>query len=290
LEIEFRDGTRAVIATDRTWKTTVGPILENDLLMGESYDARQELGAWSQPGFDASGWWPVSVHPAPEIELSLSEGPPVRRIEELFAESPRLLSRHENELRIFDLKQNFCGRVRITVRAQRGVTVVLRFAEILNPDGTLYTENLRGARATDHYTCKGDVEEKWEPRFTFHGFRYVEVSGLQAGNQIEVVGVVLHSDMTPIGDFSCSISFGARKATFWKCPPIVPNAMSAWVGPAMPRSSFARLPLTWTFASSSINGCEISGMLRAQREEFHPSCQRLCSPWKTVDRLGRMPS
>jgi len=205
LEIVLADGARVEIVTDGDWKTTTGPILENDFLMGESYDARRELVNWSRSGYRDEDWTPAIVAPAPQIEFTRSEAPPVRRLGELRTQgTPRLIPYHQGHLRIHDLGQNFSGRVRLSVRAPRGTTVKLRFAEILNPDGSLYTENLRGARATDYYTCKGGGLETWEPRFTFHGFRYVEVGGLGSEDKAEVVGIVLHSDMKPTGRFACS--------------------------------------------------------------------------------------
>ncbi|HEY8966958.1 MAG TPA: family 78 glycoside hydrolase catalytic domain, partial [Candidatus Methylacidiphilales bacterium] len=205
LEIVLADGTRKTVESDGTWKTSTGPILENDFLHGEAYDARLEQEGWSSPGFPARGWTEADVVPDPGIALTLSEAPPVRRCGEIVpAAPPALKPHHASQIRIFDLGQNFSGRVRLTVRAARGRTVTLRFAEILQPDGGLYTENLRGARAADHYTCKGRGEETWEPRFTFHGFRYVEVSGVEREDQVALVGVVLHSDTKPTGRFACS--------------------------------------------------------------------------------------
>ncbi len=138
------------------------------------------------------------------MELVPRVGPPVRRIEEIKPVKQSAHSTWSDSVRIFDFGQNFTGRVRINVRAPGGATVRLRFAEILNPDGTLYTENLRSARCTDYYTCRGGEAETWEPRFTFHGFRYVDVGGLGPNDQIEVTGVILHSDTKPTGSFRCS--------------------------------------------------------------------------------------
>jgi alpha-L-rhamnosidase len=204
LEIVRRDGSTLEIVTDSSWKTSTGPILENDFFMGESYDARLELGNWSRPGYNDAGWLPIQQAPAPKITYNLSEAPPVRRIEEIKPGTPRVLPADNTVRRIYDLAQNFAGRIRLTVRAARGTTFTLRFAEILTPEGDLYTDNLRSARATDHYTCKGEGTETWEPRFTFHGFRYVEISGGTAATLVEFVGVVLHSDTPPIGHFACS--------------------------------------------------------------------------------------
>ncbi|HEY8966026.1 MAG TPA: family 78 glycoside hydrolase catalytic domain [Candidatus Methylacidiphilales bacterium] len=205
LEIECADGSTTVVASDGTWRTATGPILEGDFLHGETHDARLERRNWSSPGLDEDGWGRADLVPDPGIALDLSDAPPVRRIGEIRPVDVRTFQpNHAEEFRIYDLGQNFSGRARITVRAARGRTVTLRFAEILQPDGRLYTENLRGARATDRYTCRSAERETWEPRFTFHGFRYVEVSGAEPDDEIEIVGVVLHSDTKPTGRFACS--------------------------------------------------------------------------------------
>jgi alpha-L-rhamnosidase len=106
---------------------------------------------------------------------------------------------------ILDLGQNFAGVVRLTVSGAPGQTITLRFAERLNPDGTLYTTNLRGARATDTYVCRGGGPEVWEPRFTFHGFQYVEVTGLRAAPTPDTITGLAVSSATPVvGRFDCS--------------------------------------------------------------------------------------
>ena len=205
LEIVLADGSAFTIVSDGSWRTTSGPILENDLLMGESYDARLELGNWSQPNYDDSRWQPVMVAPPQTLpELTPRVGPPVRRMGEI---KPVTISPKETWMgrgRIFDLGQNFTGRVRIRVRTKAGINLKLRFAEILDTDGRLYFENLRGARCTDYYTAKGEEEESWEPRFAFHGFRYVDANGLGADDLLEITGIVLHSDTPPTGTFRCS--------------------------------------------------------------------------------------
>jgi alpha-L-rhamnosidase len=201
LEVSLADGTTQLLGTDWTWKTTTGPVRESDFLMGEIHDARMDLGEWSRPGYVEQGWEPVLVEPLDQA-VSIEErlGPPVRRIETI---KPRLASKNGGRL-IHDCGQNFSGRARIAVRAPRDTVVRLRFAEILEPNGELYTENLRAARATDYYVCRGDGVEEWEPRFTFHGFRYIEVTGLKQEEIVELAGVVLHSDLKPTGRFRCS--------------------------------------------------------------------------------------
>ena len=202
MDVSLADETVFSLVTDGTWTTTTGPIRESDLLMGEIYDARLDLGGWSQPGYAGRGWQPV-LEAEPDGAVSIEErlGPPVRRIEQI---TPRLISANPSRL-IYDCGQNFAGRARISLRAPRDTIVRLRFAEILQPDGELYTENLRAARATDYYICRGAGVEDWEPRFTFHGFRYIEVSGVKDETGIvELAGVVLHSDMKVTGAFRCS--------------------------------------------------------------------------------------
>jgi alpha-L-rhamnosidase len=204
LEVVFGDGGTFRIETDSSWRVRSGPVVENDLLMGESYDARLELPGWEEYGYDDSSWSGVELAQDPAILLQPSYAPPVRRVGELRPISSRDLNDRLFPARQFDFGQNFCGRVRIAVKAAAGTTLTLRFGEILQADGALYTENLREARATDIYVCKGGAKETWEPRFTFHGFRYVEVTGLKPEMSFDIVGVILQSDLARTGAFACS--------------------------------------------------------------------------------------
>lgn len=197
IEITYADGTREVVATGADWKTSFGPILEADFLQGEIYDARREMPGWNRPGFDDAAWGTAAIAADNGARRVGMRGPTVRRIVELPGK-PTV------KPLIYDFGQNMVGFVRIKVSAPVGTTVKIRHAEMLNKDGSLYTTNLRGARATDYYICKGSGEEVWEPRFTFHGFRYVEVEGLPAGTPVEVTGVVVCSDIAPTGQFECS--------------------------------------------------------------------------------------
>ena len=245
LDVTFEDGTSLTLVTDGAWKTTTGPILESDLLRGESYDARLELGAWSAPGYDEAGWFPAVVVPDPGITFQLSAAPPVRRQEEL----PPLEAHVADPEKpwggdhVADLGQNFTGRVRITLEAPAGTTITLKHAEILTAAGRPYYDNLRKARATDYYTCKGGGPETWEPRFTFHGFRYVEVLGLPPASPFKLTGIVLHSDTPPTGHFACSnpllnqlqhnIQWG-QKSNFLEVPTDCPqrDERLGWTGDA----------------------------------------------------------
>ncbi len=202
LTLTYQNGTREVIATDADWRIRTGPLLSSDLYNGEHYDARLELGGWAEPGFDAAGWEPVTVSEQPRRNLVAKRMPPVRAVAEL---KPVTLNEPQPGRYIFDLGQNIVGWARLRAQGEAGNKVTLRFAERLNPDGTLYTEALRTARATDTYIFKGQGEEVYEPRFTFHGFQYVEVTGLNTPPTLDTVtGVVLHTDLPQTGHFECS--------------------------------------------------------------------------------------
>ncbi len=206
LEVTTKAGATITVAGDRTWKHWYGPLLHNDLLMGEAYDARLELRGWDCSGFDDRRWLPVELFDDTGAVLAATNGPTVRRIQELapLAE-PRVISGFTATRYIFDLGQNMVGRVRFQGSARAGTTVVLRYAEVLDAGGELYTDNLRTARATDIYTFKGEGVETWEPKFTFHGFRYVELSGYDGPVDCQTItGIVLHSAMAPTGSFTCS--------------------------------------------------------------------------------------
>ncbi len=202
LEIEYADGTRQTVVTDGSWKAAYGPLFESDFLMGETYDARREASGWSTYLFNDSAWQPVAVTGRIEGKIQSYPGVTVQKILEI---KPKARTEPGKGAYVFDMGQNFAGWVRLKVKGKAGTKVVLRFAEILNPDGTIYTTNLREARCVDTYTLRGTGEEIWEPRFTFHGFRYVEVTGYPGKPSLDAVtGVVLHSDTPLAGSFECS--------------------------------------------------------------------------------------
>jgi len=206
LEITRADGTVQRVGSDASWKTATGPILEADFLMGETYDARREFDGWSKAGFSDAAWQPVVLQEAPKIVVERSPGSPVRRQEILPGmplEIPNLPAHHRR--RLFDFGQNLTGRLRITVSGPRGTQLELIHAEILEK-GVPYLANLRKARARDYYTLKGGGTEVWEPRFTFHGFRFAEIAwkeGLDVTIE-KVEAVVLHTEMAATGTFRCS--------------------------------------------------------------------------------------
>ena len=234
LEVEYADGSRAWVLSDRSWRVTDrGPIREADMIMGEAYDARLEMPGWSRAGFDAADWEPAILAAengstravfwdntgGREVELGFRRppllqsyaAPPIRITEELPA---RRLTEPDPGVYLFDLGQNFAGIIRLQVQGPAGTRLRLRYGEMLHPDGRLMTENLRRARATDYYTLRGDPEgETWQPRFTYHGFQYVEITGLPARPGLDTVtGLVLHNDTPLTGEFACSDELMTR---FW---------------------------------------------------------------------------
>ncbi|WP_245958686.1 family 78 glycoside hydrolase catalytic domain [Microbacterium bovistercoris] len=200
LEIEYEDGERQVVASGPGWTTAAGPIVAADLYDGEGFDARRHDPAWS--GTDECGdWAPVAVREFDRTTLVAPDGPPVRHVETLVAQD--VLTSPSGRT-ILDFGQNLVGRVRIRVKGDAGDTVTLRHAEVLE-HGERATAPLRAAKATDTYTLRGGDAEEWAPRFTFHGFRYAEITGWPGDfDPADVVAEVLHSDLRRTGWFESS--------------------------------------------------------------------------------------
>ncbi len=193
LEIEFTDGTRQVVATDGSWRVGTGAILDEHFLHGEVYDARRAPTGWDEPGF-AESWQPVGLGKKGDAILEAFIGNPVREYEEL---KPKSIQHLENGNYLIDFGQNLSGFVRLNVQEPRGTEIKLRHAERLDANGNLYTTNLRLAKAEDTYIAAGTGTETWNPRLTFHGFQYVEVSGLSQAPTAETVRAVAISSATP---------------------------------------------------------------------------------------------
>ena len=202
LIVVLTDGRIVVIGTDGSWRSSTGPVTSADLYEGEHYDARCEQPGWSAPGFDDRAWLPCSVTDFDAGTLVAPDGPPVRPAAEVPV-SEVLTSPSGRTL--LDFGQNLVGTLRIRVRGASGTVVTLRHAEVLE-HGELAVRPLRTAAATDSYTLRGDPSgEEWEPRFTFHGFRYAEVTGWPGElREQDVTAVVHHSDLERTGWFECS--------------------------------------------------------------------------------------
>ena len=203
VQVEYVDGTAEQIVSDEHWKlTTHGPIRANNEYDGEEFDARLEMNGWSEPGYSDATWQAAEiVQPATPV-LSAQMIEPIRVMETI---RPVAVTSPRPGVYIFDMGQNMVGWCRLTVRGPRGTTVKLRHAETLRPDGTLYLDNLRTAKVTDLYTLKGQGTETWEPRFTYHGFRYVEVTGFPGRPTLkDLEGRVVHDALPRAGGFACS--------------------------------------------------------------------------------------
>jgi len=202
IKVTYTDGTVELIRSDRHWKAATGPIRMSEIYHGETYDARQEKDGWTEPGYDDSDWAAVEVVDHDKSNLVAQYGPPVKKIEEV---RPLAMLETPAGDTVIDMGQNMVGWVRFKVSGERGDTVTLRHAEVLDKDGNFYTDNLRTARQTISYTLKGGREEIYEPRFTFQGFRYVAVDGYPGDLALDnFTGVVLHSAMASGSTFSTS--------------------------------------------------------------------------------------
>ncbi|WP_376796408.1 family 78 glycoside hydrolase catalytic domain [Thermogemmatispora sp.] len=201
LELHYADGRCERVVSDLSWRACEGPIRASDLYDGEVYDARQEKDGWSEPGYADHDWHGVRLLDWDLGRLAAPEAPPVRRTALL---APQAILTSPSGRTILDFGQNLVGRLRLRVRGAAGQQLTLRHAEVLE-QGELCTRPLRTARATDRYILRGQGLETWEPRFTFHGFRYAEVEGWPGELQpADIQAVVCHSDLERSGWFECS--------------------------------------------------------------------------------------
>ncbi len=195
LDITLIDGSTQTIVTDPSWTASAdSPIRRSGIYFGEEYDAMKEKPGWDRPNFNAAGWSPVEIltrfEDAENPVLVAQCNEPIRVLKEL---TPVKMIEPKPGVYIFDMGQNMVGWCRLRSNAPAGTKIVLRHGERLNDDGTLYTANLRAAAQTDEYTWRGG-EATVEPHFTYHGFRYVELTGLPNRPDMDaIVGRVFHS-------------------------------------------------------------------------------------------------
>jgi alpha-L-rhamnosidase len=217
LEIVYADGTREIIATDERWRLSEdAPVVKSEIYYGEDYDARREQPGWSSPGFDDAAWRPAEVGAVPPCEVKAHPGPPLRRVRTVPLKNVRQVGPDTYTL---DFGQNFAGRIRVTAKGKAGQKIILRHAEILNAEGAVLRRNLRTAEASATYVFRGDpTGETYEPRFTYFGFRYAELTGLgRAPTTDEFEGVVVSSDLgeTSMLRVDNSIITGMWRNTLW---------------------------------------------------------------------------
>jgi alpha-L-rhamnosidase len=202
--IQFSDGHIDTIASDSTWRASYGPILEADMQAGEAVDARLSMRGWNENGFHDKNWAMVRAIDTTTAPLLAYPGVPVRKTQEII---PKKIFEPSPGVYLVDMGQNFSGWAKLSLKGVKGQKVMLRYGEMLNSDSTLHTRNLRSARSSDTYIFSGSESEVYEPRFTYHGFRFVEITGLtEKPTKQQIVGVVLHSNLERSGSFSCSDS------------------------------------------------------------------------------------
>ena len=202
LNITYSDGSAESIVTDDTWRTAASPILHSEIYAGEVYDARLESPGWDKPGHRDANWASAVVSdPLPGLLVGTAS-PPVQVVETV---KPVRITKAPNGATIFDLGQNMAGWARLRVTGPAGTVVRMRFAEILAPDGNIYTENLRNANATDVYILRGGAEETFTPHFTYHGFRFIEITGYPGQLTADkITGEAISSAIRPTGTISTS--------------------------------------------------------------------------------------
>ncbi len=196
------DGQAVTIISDLDWKAKPGPVNADNVYDGETFDACLETPGWELPGYDDVDWPGAAAATPPGDALSVQMMPAIEVVDTIV---PLEFKSVEPGVYVYDMGQNFSGWCQLKVRGPRGTIVTMRHAELVYEDGSLNTENLGRARATDTYILKGDGTEIYEPRFTYHGFRYVELRGYPGTPKLDAIrGRVVHTGVEPIGSFACS--------------------------------------------------------------------------------------
>jgi alpha-L-rhamnosidase len=202
LDVVFEDGTTTSIISDESWRAGPSPLTFASVYDGEVYDARLETPGWATAQFAAQGWRPVRVLSATGARLEPNIMPPIRVTQTI---RPVNLTEPKPGVFVFDLGQNFAGWVRLQATGPRGARIVLRHSELIGKDGMIDPWTNRRAKATDVFVLRGDGSESYEPRFTYHGFRYVEVTGYPGRpTRDDLTGCVVQADTQPAGTFTSS--------------------------------------------------------------------------------------
>ena len=271
LRLENADGSVTEVVSDEQWRlTTAGPIRANNEYDGEIYDARLEQKNWSKAGFDDTQWQPAQLVAAPKGVLSPEISAPIRITGH---RKPVGMTEPRPSVFVFDLGQNMVGWCRLKMRGPRGAEVTLRHAESLQTNGTLYVANLRGAKATDVYTLHGNGWEVWEPHFTYHGFRYVELRGYPGKPSLDTLeGCIVNDDLDPGGTFACAnplvnqiysnVLWGVRgnyRSLATDCPQR--DERQGWLGDRSAESKGE----TYLFVNGSLYAKWVQDMVDAQR-------------------------
>ncbi|RED47855.1 family 78 glycoside hydrolase catalytic domain [Seonamhaeicola aphaedonensis] len=205
LEMTMKDGSKEIVISDKTWKgTSNGPLQFAEIYDGEIYDSNFEMPNWTTNNFDDKNWTPVEVtqidnHVKLEPKRHTTVKDKIKLVPEEIVK--------KNGAVIFNLKQNMVGVPLVKVPMKKGDTLKIRFSEMLSPDGTFYTDNYRSAHSTDYYVASENGTIEYQPKFTFHGFSYIELSGYDDSKEPQkdwVTGIVQFSDFEENGTFNSS--------------------------------------------------------------------------------------
>lgn len=244
LDVTFADGSTATVGTDGSWQADAAPVKSSEIYGGESYDARSLHGNWTTVQASGGNWTPAQVS-TEAVKAALTAQPDLSVHQTEVVKPAKLDPANSAHPAVFDMGQNMVGNVVLHVHGKPGETIKLRYAERLNPDGSIYTENLRNATVTDYYTLRGGAEETYEPMFTFHGFRYVEVSGGSAPVTMATVEGHVYNSLpeTPSIRFTSSsellnamgkLGFWGQRGNFVSIPTDCPqrDERMGWMGDA----------------------------------------------------------
>ena len=202
ISLELEGGKQLTLVSDASWKTSRGPVVSDSVYHGEVYDARLELPGWDRPGFDASAWSTAKVREGTKGAVSAQMMPPIQVVDSMV---PVSLSNPQPGVYVYDLGQNFSGWAKLRVNGPAGAAVQMRFSELLYPSGMINRETIRDAKSRDIYILRGSGTEVYEPRFTYHGFRYVEVTGYPGAPSLDSLrGKVVNTAVEPTGSFVAS--------------------------------------------------------------------------------------
>lgn len=285
LELTLADGTQQIVATGPGWRNSESPIRRSQLRMGEIYDARLEHAGWDDSGFDDSSWEKASLASAPECKIVSQTSPPIRAMQSI---STKAITEPSEGVYVFDFGQNFSGWCRLKVKGPRGTRIELRFAEMLAPDGQIEQSSMAvewfEEPKTDVYILKGDQEgEVFEPRFTYRGFRYVEVTGLPAAPSTDMlVGIFAHSDLaytgrirsgSPLIERIWRATVNTQRSNFVAIPTDCPSReQRGWMGDA---------GLFWDAAAFNMDVCAFTSrqMVNVTDDQADDGAFPVMAPW-----------
>jgi alpha-L-rhamnosidase len=254
LRLDYADGTNKTIVSDAAWKASTGPVVHDGIRNGEEYDAQLDKPGWDTPAYDDSAWAVPQIADGPKGVLRAQTSAPIRVMQTIV---PIGVTEPKPGEFVFDLGQNIAGWAQLKVSGPAGTKITMRYSERLHKDGSLSPEPndkfvYEGPFQTDRYSLKGQGEEVWEPRFTYHGFRYIEVTGFPGKPTIENLrGRVVHTSFTPAGSFECSnellnkiqqMTLWSYRGNFVGIPTDCPHReKNGWTGDAIVTTELAML-------------------------------------------------